>query len=81
MPKRDPMPTKTTNDKVNEAHFGCYDPSEGGSKGSSYKKPAAAVGGFHDPNETRSQQKHSSGSKGTYYDPTGHEGSYNPSAT
>lgn len=70
MPKQDPKPAKTTNDKANEAHFGCYDPSEGGSKTSSNKKPAAAVGGSHDPNETRSQQSRSSRSKGTYYDPT-----------
>ncbi|KAL8725564.1 MAG: hypothetical protein Q9181_006372 [Wetmoreana brouardii] len=65
MPKRDPpKPGKTSADKVNQAHFGAYNPSEEPSKTSSRKKPAGAAEDSHDPNETRSQKYHSSGSKG-----------------
>ena len=71
--------SKTPREEIVDGHEGGYDPSEntvksGSSKGSSIGKKDSSK-----PSAARTDKKSKSATKGPELDPTGHEGSYDPS--
>ena len=71
--------SKTPREEIVDGHEGGYDPSEdtvksGSSEGSSTKQRDSSK-----PSSARTDKKSKSAVKGAELDPTGHEGSYDPS--
>ena len=80
MPKQDPKSSKRVADNVFNAHFDNYNPSEQVDERSSSNNQSSSPGDSYDPNQTiNNQTRTTKKKKEKNFDPTGHEGSYNPS--